>query len=43
VGKSLAHYRLAATQKHQGQKVHIISIEGLKTYLTENEAVLVQE
>jgi len=43
VGKSLAHYRLAATPKHRGQKVHTTTIERLKSYLTENEAVLMEE
>jgi hypothetical protein len=43
VGKSLAHYRLAATPQHRGQKVHTISIGRLENYLAENNAVLVQE
>ena len=43
IGKSLVQYRVAATTHHRGQPVHIIAIERLKSYLTENEAVLVQD
>ena len=43
VGKSLVHYRLGVTTQLRGQPVHLIAIEGLKSYLTDNEAVLVQE
>ncbi len=43
IGKSLVQYRVAATTQHRGQPVNIIAIERLKSYLAQNQAVLVQE
>jgi hypothetical protein len=43
IGKSLVQYRLAATAQHRGRPVNIIAIEGLRSYLKKNDAVLVQE
>jgi hypothetical protein len=43
MGKSLVHYRLAATPQHRGQPNKLIAIERLESYLAENGAVLVEE
>ncbi|MEO8428855.1 MAG: hypothetical protein ABI651_17280 [Verrucomicrobiota bacterium] len=43
IGKSLVQYRLAATTQHRGRPINIIAIEELKSYLQQNDAVLLQE